>query len=161
MVVVMLSIMVSLAVPGMRGLIANSRATSLVNELVTSINLARSEAAMRGMTVSVCALTVKDGDECAKSADEVEWASGWVVFTDQAGTTGEIDEDDQILRRFSVPSSAGAFKGDAAFVSYQASGLLLQDPVSWQLRDKQCTKNSDRDVNLSATGRPSTKHVDC
>ncbi|NOY67755.1 MAG: prepilin-type N-terminal cleavage/methylation domain-containing protein [Gammaproteobacteria bacterium] len=55
MVIVLGSIIITLAIPGFRSFIQNNRIVTQTNGLVTSLILARSEAIKRGTRVSVCA----------------------------------------------------------------------------------------------------------
>ena len=50
-----LAILVGVALPSFRDMILNNRRTAIVNDLVSSLLLARSEAIKRGQPVSVCA----------------------------------------------------------------------------------------------------------
>ena len=69
-------IVLSFGVPSFMGLIDNNRAVAHTNDLVTSLNLGRSEAVRRGAPISLCSST--DGATCNASND---WSSGWIVRT--------------------------------------------------------------------------------
>ena len=92
-----LAIVVTVAVPGFRGLAESNRMTGLTNELVAAVNFARSEAVKRGAPVSVCAAnggwgsgwSVREGTACA-SADLRVWDApdaGPVIATRPANST--------------------------------------------------------------------------
>ena len=72
--------------------IANDmRATGFTNELVATLNFARSAAVTRGVSVSVC--SSDDGQRCT----DTDWAQGYIVFVDDV--SAEIsDGRGQILR---------------------------------------------------------------
>ncbi len=69
----------SLAAPGLQALTTSNRQTQAVNQLVSTMHLARSEAAMRNSRVTVCAST--DGTRC----DGQPWEQGWIAFLDTDG----------------------------------------------------------------------------
>jgi type IV fimbrial biogenesis protein FimT len=72
-VVVILGIMSAIAVPGYQTIINNSRLTSTTNNLLGALKLARSEAASRNQTVTVC------GSANATSCDG-NWSAGGIIL---------------------------------------------------------------------------------
>ena len=80
-VVSILGILASIAIPSFNELIKNNRRTVVVNELVSNLLLARSEASKRGQPVSICALPSGGSNLCATS-DKTNWNYGWIVFLD-------------------------------------------------------------------------------
>lgn len=69
----------SMATPGLQTLTRNNRQAVSVNQLVSTMHLARSEAAMRNARVTVC--TSSDGARC----DGQPWEQGWITFLDTDG----------------------------------------------------------------------------
>jgi type IV fimbrial biogenesis protein FimT len=70
------AILLSMAIPSFIGTIASNRLTTNDNELVTALNIARSEAIKRGVQI-----TLK-----RKGTTSQAWEEGWDVFVDIAGT---------------------------------------------------------------------------
>ena len=72
------------------------------SSLTASFTLARSEAARRAVSVTVC--PIANGTSCA-SESSPDWKTGWLVFTDLDGD-GVIDADDELLDtvRFENPA---------------------------------------------------------
>lgn len=66
----------SLAVPGLRNIVADSQQTTAINALVSTIHLARSAAITRNEQVTVCPSST--GLTC----DDSQWEDGWIYFTD-------------------------------------------------------------------------------
>jgi type IV fimbrial biogenesis protein FimT len=64
-------ILLSIGVPSFRAMIQKQRIATASNEFFIAINLARSEAVMRGSRVDLVPV------------DGVDWAKGWVVFIDR------------------------------------------------------------------------------
>lgn len=98
-------VLLALAVPGFQRYVLDAKRSEVVNELVNSFQLARSEAIRRGQEVGICASS--NGTAC--SSNSTDWSQGWMVFlnadpiADTAPTccTGA----DEILRVYRQPSS--------------------------------------------------------
>ena len=86
------AILLAIAIPGMQGFVIENRMTTLANELVTDLAVAKSEAVRRGVQVAVC-IRNAPGDACQTTGS---WANGWIVFVD-TGTAGDTTGD-TILR---------------------------------------------------------------
>jgi type IV fimbrial biogenesis protein FimT len=71
-------VVMGLAVPSFSTAIKNNRITSQVNSMVTSLNVARSEAVKRGARVNLC--KSNDGANCVTTGD---WDQGWIIYVDQ------------------------------------------------------------------------------
>lgn len=79
----------SMAVPGYRMLVSGDRSTTAVNQLVGTMQMARSAAVTGNARVTVCPSA--DGQRC----DKTQWQDGWIAFTDpdqdrQPGPAGKI-----------------------------------------------------------------------
>lgn len=85
------AIVLAAGVPAMGGLIQNNRLVTQTNDLVTSLNLARSEAVKRAAGMAVCAGATATG--CAGG-----WDGGWIVFVDVDGGCDYDAGTDEILR---------------------------------------------------------------
>jgi type IV fimbrial biogenesis protein FimT len=75
------AILVSAALPSLSDMAANNRLTALNNQLVSSLNYARSEAIKRRYEVGMCVRN-GTGTGCANSGG---FESGWIIFTDCNG----------------------------------------------------------------------------
>src|SRR5262245_15057943 len=91
MALAVVAVLTAIAVPGIRQFMSNSRTTATTNDLVSALNLARSEALRRTANAVVCASD--DQETCSGGTD---WATGWIAFTDP-NANGEVD-DDELLR---------------------------------------------------------------
>ncbi len=88
-----LAIVLGVGVPGFQELIQNNRMAISVNDLVTDLNLTRSEAIKRGSSVTLCRRNAA-GTACDTSAN---WLAGWIIFVDPDGD-GMVDAGEQIIR---------------------------------------------------------------
>ena len=142
------AVILTVGVPSFTGFLANNRAVSHANDLVTSLNLGRSEAIRRGSTVSLCSST--DGASCSGSND---WSTGWIVRT----STGEV------LRAWPARSGgSGVLSGNVSQVQFQSRGALTPGvPPQMKLRLPHCTGDQGRDVTVNSAGRINVARVTC
>lgn len=110
------SVLVGIAIPSFTSLISSNRLTTYANELVTTLNLARSEAVKRGQHVVV----LKTG---------VNWEKGWQLFVDiDRSTTAKqnvLDASDIVLKTYSALPTFYTLRGNnnfTNFIRYQPDG---------------------------------------
>ena len=110
---VIAGVLIGLAAPNMGIFLRNSERTTLLNDFVTAVQYARSQAVTRNQRVTICAVDVADADgngaNAFSSASPVGaclgtnvFETGWVVFVDTGATVGEIDTGEDVLRVFPV-----------------------------------------------------------
>jgi type IV fimbrial biogenesis protein FimT len=162
-------IILSLAIPGFESIIRSNRIVANANNLVSSINLARSEAISRAVQVSIR----------RKGSSGQQWESGWDVFTDN-DADGTLDSDadstlcetgeDCLLRTFDALPTGYTLRTGATFadwVAYLPSGLSRGSAGvgsdTFRLCDNQASASSaaltsrSRSIEIGVSGRPSTK----
>ena len=81
-------------------------------DLLSSLALARSEAAQRGVRVTVCVSS--DGAHCQSDGD---WTQGWLVFEDSDGNALRADAEPVIQVHAALPSGLLA-SGNSPVVRY-------------------------------------------
>lgn len=121
---VAMAVMVILAafgVPSFQNHLKDNRRITHINEMVSAMNLARSEATKGGSRVAFCAST--DGANCSGG----NFDSGWIVFTnDDADTPPAVDSGETIMRTNSgttgVGTSLRATGSLASGMNFLASG---------------------------------------
>ena len=87
-------IILTLGVPSFQAVIANQRMTGATNEMVMSLNLAKSEAVKRVAYVSICKSS--NGLTCNAA---VEWDAGWIVFANTTNANlDSVDVGDELIR---------------------------------------------------------------
>jgi len=96
--------LLALAVPSFNAAITSSRITSYANDFVSALNLARSEAVRRGISVTMH--KVDSYSSCTKNNVVANWENGWDVFTDM-DNDGKCDVGDELIR--SYPSLANDY----------------------------------------------------
>lgn len=141
------AILVVVGVPGFVAFLQNTRATSHTNDLVTALNLARSEATQRGIVIRVCSSA--NGTACSGSSD---WSTGWIVLT----------PDDEVLRSWPERTGGAAvLSANVNNVQFQPRGSVAAAGTLFQIRVPDCTGNQGRNVRVNVPGRVSVSRVDC
>lgn len=146
MTVMIAGIVLTLGVPSFQESIRNNRLTAQSNELVVAFNLARSEAIKRRANVVVCTST--DQSSCTGGS----WADGWIVR----------DQNGDLIRAFeAMKGSITVTDGGVTTLSYNQNGFLTAGGAT--LRLCAGAGKSGREVDISATGRPSNvnPHPSC
>lgn len=148
------AIILTLGVPNFRNIILNNRAATQSNELVTAMNLARSEAVKRGARVSLCPST--DQATCTGGTD---WANGWIVFLDTAASdlAAPVVAPPPI-RVWGALAGGPSFIGPAN-VRYRPLGDVI-DPGNFQHRGPGCT-DQGRDIFVNPAGQVRLVRVAC
>ncbi len=98
--IVILGIMASVAVPSFESFLRKNQRSSIYNNLVGTISLARLEAIKRSRVVAICASA--DQATCGTTA---AWNDGWLVFVDDNGNS--------VLDTANVVDTDGDGTGDA------------------------------------------------
>ena len=94
---VILGVTVTMATPAMQHVIQGSRLRTETTRLLDAINLARSEAVLRNVAVSLCPSSMADSGvpDCAGDFND-----GWIVFTNRNRDRIIDAGSDRIIRAF-------------------------------------------------------------
>jgi len=150
-----LGILLAIGVPSFNEMIRTNRLVEQSNSMVGALNYARSEALKRGYRVSAC-----PGSSGACSG-ETDWNAGVLVFTDDTGTTGTIDDDDEVLQSW-PPSTNGFVAGGGsspASITFLPTGALALAQIDIYKSD--CTGQDVRRISVAATGRVGMAKAAC
>jgi type IV fimbrial biogenesis protein FimT len=113
-VVAVLGILAQFAIPGLTAFSARNRLAALSSDLVSSLALARTEAARAGVPVLV---VPAEGGVTGN-----EYAQGWSLYLDR-NQNGTVEEgSDTVIRRYTAPPSTLKLKG--APLQFSAIGYL-------------------------------------
>jgi len=110
--IAVLAIITAIAVPSMRALILANRLTAASTELVTALQLARSEAIRRNAPVTVC--STANGTACSGAAAWDRW-----IILGHDNTSGA----DEVIRDTSAQGGVQV-SGPAAGIRFRPSGML-------------------------------------
>jgi type IV fimbrial biogenesis protein FimT len=118
----MIGIILSIGVPSMTAFTQNSRISGTANDLHSSFQLARSEAARSKSNITICASanSMDSAANCGGTFDD-----GWIIFIDLNGDIDRAGAGENVLRahpavsdRIDVTTNAGA-----NYFSFAPSGL--------------------------------------
>lgn len=114
------AVLAAIAVPNMRDFIRNNRLTAVANDLLRSMQVARSEAIKRQRWVAVCA----SANPAAAAAICSNGAfGGWIVFEDTNGDW-EIGAGEEIIERHDlVHASISLVHDNDSIFSFAPSGF--------------------------------------
>lgn len=139
--IAILAILVTVAVPSFRDASLTSRLSSISNDLLASIQVARSEAIKSNSVTTLC--TSDDGAACAASGD---WEQGWIVLD---GDGVVIQSHAALPDGFKVAEASAAeellFQPIGVGASAASFTVCRDDPVG----------NQERIVTVTATGMAS------
>ena len=117
------AIVLAVGVPSFSSSIDNQRMTSATNDLVMTMNLAKSEAIKRVAYVTVCKSS--NGTSCTAGST---WNEGWIVFANTGNTNlASVDPGDEIIRVFEGVHeriSIAAVGGVANFLTFRPGGTI-------------------------------------
>jgi len=135
--IVIAAILMSIAIPSFNHLIQRNRISAYANELVTTVNLARSEAIKRGTSIVIT------------SAGGNDWSQGWNLNIVSSG---------DLLRTAPSLDGDSTFTGGVSSVTFNSRGFTtLGALASWNL----CNANVEtgRRITIAITGRISVTEL--
>lgn len=142
-------VFITMGVPAFTNLMERNQLTTGINQFVSSLSLARSEAIKRNQRITICAST--DGEQCA----EVGFENGWLVYVD-SNQNNSRDSGEELIWVGSPYGANFTLRGSSGFnntISYLASGRIATN-VNGNIR--LCKENDitkARMLNLITTGR--------
>jgi type IV fimbrial biogenesis protein FimT len=153
------AILVTIAVPNYQSFVLNSRMSSRSNDVLSALQLARSEAIKRNARVSVCQST---GGACATGGS---WAQGWMVFVD-GGVAGDLDGTDvpiKVYPALSGTSTLTATANASNFLSYLPNGTpnLAVGTAATLTLCPGVTDIKGRQIEIVAAGRAHVSTIVC
>jgi type IV fimbrial biogenesis protein FimT len=113
-VVAVLGILASVAMPGLTAFSARNRLSALLSDFVSSLVLARTEAARAGLPVLVLPA---DGGVTGN-----EFAKGWNLYLDR-NSNGSFDSGDTLIRTYAALPSTLKLQGSSP-IQFTAIGYL-------------------------------------
>lgn len=162
--VAIVAIVAAIAAPNFSSQISNNRSVALGEEIVSTLNFARSEAVRRGTRVSIC--SSDDGATCSGA-----WTDGWIVAVDGATSdTANAVTVDEVLRSWEAPPANSALAvtlsggASTAFIRFNRLGILGRSdsgPITINSSYSGCTGNSARAISVGIAGLLNVGHSAC
>jgi type IV fimbrial biogenesis protein FimT len=123
------AVLAAVAIPNMRDFIRNNRLSAGSNDLLRSLQLARSEAIKRQQVVAVCASDAPNLDAATCSDGKL---TGWLVFVD-ANNDWQRNTGEEILERVSVDEGVSVSNDATGKASFAPSGFANSKPGQTQV----------------------------
>jgi type IV fimbrial biogenesis protein FimT len=122
-------VLLTVVAPGFGELIGQNRRAAAMNELIGSLNMARSEAIKTGARVALCPSSQPEAP--APVCDpQATWSQGWLIFLDNTlesgNQMGRIDGTDRMLRAVTPDQSLVIESGShyARGLYFDAKGMI-------------------------------------
>lgn len=154
--VAVIAILIGVAAPNLQNAVRNSRLTTSTNNMVASLQLARSEALKRKVPVTVCSSS--ETESCV----DTDWNNGWMVFADDNGDGARQPAEDIVHTEpkmgLGVEVSLPANQPLQNFLTYLPTGFPnlggLAAAGVMVLCDNRASDYYGRVIVISQTGRP-------
>lgn len=150
--VAIVAILAAIAFPNFESTMRSNRVATATNELVASINLARSEAMRSPNGAALCASA--DGAVCGAGAT---WSDGWMVWSSGDADNQPNGKQDRVLRYSQGPNRI-SIQADSttlgSIVRFDNRGRS-QEARTVTLQSESCPRGAElvRTLSISLTGQ--------
>lgn len=136
LVLVIASILLLMGVPSMQDVIKNNRLVTINNELVSSMQVARSEAIKQSAVACVCPSSTAGSAAPACDASD-NWEAGWIAFTDTSDNCQYEPGDNDVLLKI----WDGTAFANTVTVRNTSANINAQDFIRFNSRGIPSTTN--------------------
>jgi len=147
--VAIFAVLAVVAVPNMKSFMRSNRLTSATNDLVTSLNLARSEAVKRAVSIKTC-ISNATQDDC--DTGTTNWENGWITFIDD-NNDDAIDAGEKVLRVSGSVAGGTTIRSPqfASTITYNGAGGA-SSIGSFKICDEDASAARARGINIALSG---------
>ena len=150
------AILLAVGVPSYITFIDNNRVTSQANDLLYSVNMARSEAIKRGANVRLVSVAGSD------------WSGGWNLVAD-INNDSDFDDSADVLMQWEALAGDGSLaivatnSASDTYIEFSPRGALSPSNASFvfTLEPGDCDAIDSRIISLQPSGRAVVSHGDC
>jgi type IV fimbrial biogenesis protein FimT len=153
-VLTVVSLLLGTALPGLGSVIRDNRRATLLNEFLSTLYLARTEAIVEVREVTVC--KSRDGSSCGDGG--VAWDEGWIVFVNDDGDDpATVDLGERVLAVHAAVRAPQHVSANRDYFSFR--------PFPYRSVNGTISFCDDRGpahaaaVIVSVTGRPRLSHT--
>jgi type IV fimbrial biogenesis protein FimT len=152
-----IGVVLTVGIPSFRDFTANSRISSTANDLHSSFQLARSEAARSKSPVTICASANPLG---AALCDGASFDEGWIVFVDLNGDIQRAGAGENVLRAYEALDVAINISTNAGsnYFGFAPTGLGRGD-VGFQPAVQTAVICDGRGNNVAAGGMSAARFL--
>jgi type IV fimbrial biogenesis protein FimT len=154
--IAVMGILLGIGVPAFTSMIRANQIAAESSNLVSALTLARSEALKRGVRVSVCAA----GADLESCAEEADWSNGWILFEDDFGDAGVIDDSDVLLQSWGAPADGVVLDTDKIAVTFSRQARA-EFEATFQVKKTGCSGDQQREIYVDISGRINLTRVAC
>lgn len=141
------SLVILFALPSYHRWHIHNQITVSVHELMTALNLARSQAVSRGHDIHVCAS--HDQQRCH---DQKDWQSGWIIYQQRPGQTRP-----EILQSYRGPESDIRIQASGKqSLNFTANGFAM---IGRSFHVTHLQSHYRHIITVASTGRVTTRRV--
>jgi len=160
LVVTIMAILVSLAVPSFKNSIRDNKVETAANALMSGFAIARNEAIRRGVNVNICAVA---DPTVTTPVCGTNWALGWAIFIDGTGGTANVIDAGEVFRVGDAASSVTITGGVTALKTFNNRGTVTTGSGDLIINSTSCTSgvNKKITVTLGPVGRTQTTVAKC
>ncbi|MDD3609626.1 MAG: GspH/FimT family pseudopilin [Halothiobacillaceae bacterium] len=157
--IAVLVVLLAIAIPSFTDLLRNSKVTSLTNEIVGALQMARSEALRRNATVVLCRADTTQANCDGGFGGTGSYANGWIVH-DKATPTN-------VLRRTAAPVTVGSTDTVTGpnVIEFNARGNADEGipgaDIVIVVQLQGCKSNERREIRVLPSGSIVTQRVSC
>ncbi|MCC6201801.1 MAG: GspH/FimT family pseudopilin [Gammaproteobacteria bacterium] len=146
--VALAAVILSVGVPSFRAVMGSNRNSNEINNLMSALSLARSEAISRGLCIAVVPLTDND------------WTGGWMLGTD-INCNGSSADAGEITIRVYDEIRASSFSAQPGTIVFQPHGGLAA-AQSFTFDPHRCTvANPQRIITVGLSGLVTLQRAPC
>lgn len=157
-VIVITSILASIAIPSYRRMVVSNRVSSMVSDLHGALLLARSEALKRSVSIGLCKSSnaSSTAPTCDTADDTLGWGTGWIIYADTNGNKAKESTEPviQVFGPYLSSAVDGKITSDAAnqTVTFGVTGQTFVK-TQFVVSAPSGYSTEDRAVCLSVGGR--------
>jgi type IV fimbrial biogenesis protein FimT len=146
--IAIVAILATIGVPAFNNLIRDGAASTEGNALLGAVQLARSEAVKRGVSLWVVPQT------------GTNWQAGWEVRIDDGDTLFDRTKD-TLLRHFDGIKSSVTASHNQLRIAPNGSLAVPSSVSTFKLKPSGCQNNEQRLLTVNVSGRASLSRIDC
>ncbi|MBE9516206.1 MAG: GspH/FimT family pseudopilin [Proteobacteria bacterium] len=160
-VLAILAIVGSFAMPAFRDTVLNMRIRTNTSEVISALQIARSESIKRKVPVAICAKNA--GASTCNTGATTSWNDGWLVWID-SDADDVFDAAEELIRQTDRLESGITLSTSAAMpnLAYRPDGSS-NTPINTEFRicDNNRTGERGRRIQIAMTGRAKISNYTC